>query len=223
MHWDPLRTTIYYYSDTDSHEDFAWEAQVEMCPECAKEIVFFVKGSRKTLAKSAGTALGDYEVNLEEDYDEYLVWPQSGNRSCPPEVQEALRVDFLEASQVLSLSPKASAALSRRCLQHLLVDYAKVAKGDLAKQIEEIITRGDLSSTLSSQLDATRHIGNFAAHPLKSKASGEILPVEPQEAEWNLDLLEDLFDHFFVKPERTRKRKEELNKKLAEAGKPLLI
>ena len=72
------------------------------------------------------------------------------------------------------------------------------------------------------QLDAVRNIGNFAAHPQKSTSTGEIIPIEPQEAEWNLDVLEELFDHFFVKPAKAKARKDELNKKLAEAGKPLL-
>jgi hypothetical protein len=33
-------------------------------------------------------------------------------------------------------------------------------------------------------LDAIRTIGNFAAHPIKSTSSGEIVDVEPGEAEW---------------------------------------
>jgi hypothetical protein len=69
-------------------------------------------------------------------------------------------------------------------------------------------------------VDAVRNIGNFAAHPMKSQKSGEILPVEPGEAEWNLDVLESLFDFFFVQPTLIRGKREALNKKLAEAGKP---
>jgi hypothetical protein len=55
---------------------------------------------------------------------------------------------------------------------------------------------------------------------MKSKASGEILPVEPGEAEWNLDTLESLFDYYFVQPAIVKRKKDTLNKKLAEAGKP---
>jgi hypothetical protein len=75
---------------------------------------------------------------------------------------------------------------------------------------------------LSHQLDAIRNVGNFAAHPQKSQSTGEILPVEPHEAEWGLDLLEELFDHYFVKPKRAQERKDALNKKLAAAGKPVI-
>ena len=32
---------------------------------------------------------------------------------------------------------------------------------------------------------------NFAAHPIKSMHTGEVIEVEPGEAEWLLDTLED--------------------------------
>ena len=67
-----------------------------------------------------------------------------------------------------------------------------------------------------------RNIGNFAAHPIKSTNSGEIVEVELGEAEWTLDVLEGLFDFYFVQPAQIQAKKEALNKKLAEAGKPPL-
>jgi hypothetical protein len=65
-----------------------------------------------------------------------------------------------------------------------------------------------------------RQIGNFAAHPIKSTSTGEIVDVEEGEAEWNLDVLESLFDFYFVQPAIAAKRKADLNKKLKDAGKP---
>jgi hypothetical protein len=69
-------------------------------------------------------------------------------------------------------------------------------------------------------IDAIRNIGNFSAHPSKNKSTGEIVEVEPQEAEWNLDVLESLFDFYFVQPAVTKAKRDALNKKLADAGKP---
>ena len=85
-----------------------------------------------------------------------------------------------------------------------------------------MLDRATLPSHIADGLDAVRNIGNFAAHPIKSQSTGEIVPVEPGEAEWNLDVLESLFDFYFVSPARTKARKEALNKKLADAGKRLL-
>ena len=55
---------------------------------------------------------------------------------------------------------------------------------------------------------------------LGHELTGEIIEVEPGEAEWNLNILERLFDFYFVQPEISRKKRENLNKKLKDAGKP---
>jgi hypothetical protein len=123
---------------------------------------------------------------------------------------------------VFSDSPKASAALSRRCLQALLRAAAGVKPGDLAKEIQQVLDSGTLPSHLSTIIDAVRNIGNFAAHPQKSVSSGLVLPVEPEEAEWNLDVLEALFDHYYVLPAVTAAKRANLNAKLRAAGKPPL-
>jgi hypothetical protein len=124
---------------------------------------------------------------------------------------------------VLADSPKASAALSRRCLQQLLREYAKVKPQDLYNEIQELLDRGTLPSDLAEALDHVRVIGNFAAHPIKSQCSGEVLAVEPGEAEWLLEVLESLFDFYFVRPEILRRKREAINRKLQEAGKPPLL
>jgi hypothetical protein len=120
----------------------------------------------------------------------------------------------------LNDSPKASAALSRRCLQNLLRDKAGVKPSDLNKEIDDLLASKTLPSDLADTVDAIRNIGNFAAHPLKSTDTGLIVEVEPGEAEWCLDVLEELFDFYFVRPGRIASKRDALNKKLAEAGKP---
>ncbi len=153
--------------------------------------------------------------------EERTIRPKATNRSpVPPEVTEEFASDYKEACQVFADSPKASAALSRRALQHILREKAGIKKGDLADEIQRTIDSGKLPSHLIESLDAIRNIGNFAAHPIKSKSSGEIVDVEPGEAEWNLDVIESLFDFFFVQPEIIRKKRAALNKKLNDAGKP---
>ena len=152
-----------------------------------------------------------------------LVWPRGANRPpCPPEVPPEIAEDYYEACLVLDDSPKASAALSRRCLQNILVSKAGAGKRDLADQIREVLDSHQLPSHLSDLLDTVRAIGNFAVHPIKSTNTGLITPVEPYEAENNLEVLEGLFDFYYVAPEKTAKRRAALDAKLAEAGKPPL-
>jgi hypothetical protein len=100
------------------------------------------------------------------------------------------------------------------------LDKAGVLKGDLSKQIQYVIDSGKLPSHLEEDIDAIRNIGNFAAHPNKSNSTGEVLEVEPHEAEWNLEVLESLFDFYYVQPERAKARKVALNAKLTDSGKP---
>lgn len=152
---------------------------------------------------------------------ELIVFPlASGRPPIPQEVPENIANDYNEAALTVSFSPKASAALSRRCLQALLKDAGNTKSRDLNDQIDEVLTQ--LPPYIAQNLDAVRHIGNFAAHEQKSKTTGLILDVEPGEAEWNLEILESLFDFYYVKPEMEKRRREEINKKLQEAGKPPL-
>jgi hypothetical protein len=80
--------------------------------------------------------------------------------------------------------------------------------------------RGHATSYLMDSLDALRNIGAFAAHPIKSHSTGEIIDVELGEAEWNLDVLESVFDFYFTQPAILQKKRNSLDAKLKDAGKP---
>lgn len=177
------------------------------CPECHGLLVTLVQ------------AVGSVATPANQRRDP--VWPKrQATRNPAPEVAEPYRTDFTEACAVLPLSPKASAALSRRTLQAILRDKAGTTKKDLYDQIEEIVTSGKYPTYLTEDLHAVRNIGNIAAHTMKSTNTGEILDVEAGEAEWNLDVLEALFDYFFVQPTIAKKRRDELNAKPKQANKP---
>ena len=120
---------------------------------------------------------------------------------------------------VLADSPKASGALSRRCLQAILKDRLGAKKKDLFDQIEEVIATGKLPPHIETGLHDVRNIGNFAAHPMKSTTTGAIVDVEPGEAEWNLEVAEMLFVFCFVQPAVAAQRKTDLDKKLKDIGK----
>jgi hypothetical protein len=89
----------------------------------------------------------------------------------------------------------------------------------LTDEIKHVIGLNKLSSRLAGKLDHIRHIGNFAAHPIKDVNTGTVVDVEEGEAEYNLEVLEDLFDAYYVEPQRDALRKADLNKNLQSAGK----
>ncbi|MEM3874091.1 MAG: DUF4145 domain-containing protein [Candidatus Bathyarchaeia archaeon] len=148
-----------------------------------------------------------------------LVHPFNVARTVPPEVPKEIREDFLEAAAVLPISEKASATLSRRCLENLLKDRGYEGK-DLNELIEKALK--DLPQRVAENLDAVRNIGNFAAHPMKYKQTGLIVDVEPEEASWTLDVLEELFEYFYVQPKRAEEKRKKLEEKLKKLGKPPL-
>jgi hypothetical protein len=187
--------------------DGFWHIEKQLCPVCQRFVIQLVRREFK----------GDDFMEMHR----YLVRPKVAFRPRPSiHVPEDFAQDYIEASLILTDSPKASAALSRRCLQHILREKAGVKPADLAREIEEVLRSGRLPSHLADAIDAVRNIGNFAAHPMKAKSTGEILPVELGEAEWNLDVLDGLFDFYFVQPVILQQRREALNSKLASAGKP---
>jgi len=212
---NPSFKEYYLDSDIDGH----WSIFKMTCPNqhCKKFIIRLVNGTQKKLPNGALTsAIENFKVDR-------LVRPITSLR--PPaakEVNAMFSSDYNEACLVLGFSPKASAALSRRCLQNLLREKAGVKKGDLAREIQEVIDSKSLPTYLAENIDAIRNIGNFAAHPQKSTATGEIIDVEPGEAEWLLDVLEMLFDFYFVQPALAKAKRDALNLKLLKAGKPAM-
>ena len=164
-------------------KDGRWLLEHEICPSCTRLIIYLLRWRG-----------GSFDGRT-------LVRPKGTTRPpVPAEVPTEFADDYSEACLVLGDSPKASAALSRRCLQHLLREKAGVKNASLANEIEQVLEKNLLPSYLADDVDAVRNIGNFAAHPIKSKNTGEVLPVEPGEAEWNLDVIESLFDFYFVLP-----------------------
>jgi len=193
--------------------DFCWGIVRQHCPSC-KKFIFTMR---------IGRQYGDFPggKRIVNGKDIGLAYPKASVRPAPPpDVPTKFANDYKEAGLVLVDSPKASAALSRRCLQNILREEAKVKHGNLADEIQQVIDSGKLPSYIAESIDAVRNSGNFAAHPIKSTASGEIVDVEPNEAEWNLDVLDALFDFYFVQPALLKKKRDALNAKLKAAGKP---
>lgn len=163
-------------------------------------------------------------INRYQTSHEYFFLPKiAGRAGLSTDIpEESYGKYFKEACAVLSDSPMASAALSRKCLQTLLRDQARVTHSSLNNEIQEVLDQSKLPSSLSGAIDAVRVVGNFAAHPIKSTNTGEIFDVEQGEAEWLLDTLEGLFDYYFVQPAILQRKRDALNTKLSEAGKPHL-
>lgn len=210
-----------HYIDKDSEGSWGYEICKCSSPSCNKLIINLIKGDFAFIDYMNSFVIKNKIDGSPIVKERYQIKPiGSGRNPVPPQVPDVIAQDYKEACLVFPYSSKASAALSRRCLQNLLRTIDFVKHGDLHEEIQQVLNSNSLPSVLAQSIDAIRQIGNFAAHPKKSISTGEIVDVEPGEAEWNLDILESLFDYYFVLPDVLQKKKDALNSKLGDIGKP---
>ena len=185
---------------------FSWSTRSATCPECHKAIMYLERFRMR----------GDLRQSREGSRQ---VYPTVGRRpNCPPEVPDAINEDYDEAVRILEISPKASAALSRRCLHNVLLERGLSNESDLDAAINDAL-HNHLPDYLHADLDAIREVADFSGQPEKAAHAAEIHPVEPEEAGWNLEVLDLLFDHLYVQPAKSASHREALQQRLRETRK----
>ncbi len=120
--------------------------------------------------------------------------PPSRAKVLPSYIPQAIKGDYTEACLIVDLSPKASATLSRRCLQGMIRGFFSVSKARLIDEIEAIKDKVD--PTTWAAIDAVRSIGNIGAH--MEKDINVIVDVDPGEAEELIKLIELLIEDWYV-------------------------
>ena len=96
-------------------------------------------------------------------YDK-LVYPQRGDAPLAnSDLSDDIRQDYDEASSILDLSPRGSAALIRLAIQKLCKELGKPGE-NLNDDIGTLVADG-LDPRIQKALDAVRVIGNNAVHP----------------------------------------------------------
>ena len=94
----------------------------------------------------------------------------------------------------LLLSPKASATLSRRCLQGMIRDFWKIKPSTLFKEIDQLEHK--IPAMQWKVLDGIRRVGNIGAH--MEKDINVIVDIDPGEAEKLLKVIEKLINDWYV-------------------------
>jgi len=161
-----------------------------------------------TLMKSRST---NYGPEPGSEIETFRLLPSARTTRIPPSVPIQIRQDFEEACRIVELSPKASATLARRALQGMIRDFAKISKARLIDEIRELritIETGNSLPDVSPQsvdaIDQLRKIGNIGAH--MEADINLIIDIEPNEAHMLLDLVESLFEDWYVARETRRIR-----------------
>lgn len=129
--------------------------------------------------------------------------PESRAKPQPDYMPQEIRSTYREACRIMNLSPKASATLSRRCLQGMIRDFWKVNnKPNLYQEIDAV--KDQVAPDTWDAIDAVRKVGNIGAH--MEKDTNVIVDVDPGEAEILIELIETLFVDWYVDREKRRLR-----------------
>lgn len=153
------------------------------CPTCSGITI---------TAKGSGSATRDLDMNL---------LPNSFATQFPDYVPESIRKDYSEACAIVNLSPKASATLSRRCLQSLIRDFWGIKKNTLYQEITELQNR--VSAEQWRVLNALRNLGNIGAHPEANV--NLIIDINPDDALKIIKVIELLIKQWYIERHEQQK------------------
>lgn len=136
---------------------------------------------------------------------EWTLMPRSRARPWPDYIPLDVRNSYIEACLIAQDSPKASAALARRCLQGIVRDFWEIPqnkRGNLGAELTYI--RDSVDSDTWEAIQAVRSVGDIGAH--MEKDVNLIVDVESHEAELLIGLIETLLDDWYVERFKRRQR-----------------
>lgn len=176
--FDTLGTNISYASNKSE------EIQLNMyrCPSCKQVTV-------KT-------------IGLGKQYENEItnIYPKSLAKQLPHFIPSVIIEDYQEAYSILNLSPKASATLSRRCLQSIIRGFWKITnEKNLYDEIESV--KDFVSPEVAKAMHSMRQLGNIGAH--SEKDINKIIDVEPHEAEILIKFIEFMIEISYIQKHNT--------------------
>jgi hypothetical protein len=166
-----------------------------------------------TLSASLGHAVarGARELEIEAPITSWSLLPASSAKPQPDFIPKPIRDDYYEACAIRDLSPKASATITRRCLQGMIRHFCGISMRRLVDEIGELRNRVDsgkaplgVQADSLDAIDAVRKIGNIGAH--MEGDINVIVDVDPDEAQTLIELVEALFAEWYVAAESRKKR-----------------
>lgn len=182
-----------YHDNADGRHTLATTFIVCPNPECRK---FTLDAHLHKSTRTPG------EDKLNELVKSWRLIPPSNAKVYPNYIPKPLIDDYTESCLIKENSPKAAATLARRCLQGIIRDFWGVKAGRLVDEIEAI--KDKIDHLTWEAIDAVRKVGNIGAH--MEKDISLIIDVDPNEAELLINLIETLFQDWYVNREERKKR-----------------
>ena len=163
----------------------AWSSIRCPNPDC-KEVALYVRFTGRN-SLYGGTVPGD-------TIESWTLRPEANARPLPHYIPEPIQEDYYEACLIVEKSPKASATLSRRCLQGMIRDFWGISERTLFQEIEALEQHVEPSTW--EAIKAVKDVGNIGAH--MEANINHIVPVEPEEAQLLIGMIEQLIGDWYV-------------------------
>lgn len=184
------------------------------CPKCDGLIIKIEFG----LYASPGS-----ENHVHNTHESEILYPIHATPEVDDRIDEPYSSEFANAINIKSISPKASAMLSRRVMEAVLEKEYDIDDGFLSSKISEFISYNDIPYRLRKSVDIVREVGNVGAHTQEDAETGELVDVDPGEADVVLDVLRQLLEYTFVRDERREEQIRSINDKLDRIGRDPLM
>lgn len=124
-------------NNSDFNEDLVCDWRITKCEHCKKYMIWF---------------------------EDQIIYPDKITVDTPnDDLDQDIKDDYIEASQIFNKSPRGAAALLRLALQKLLKQLGESGE-NINDDIIKLITKG-LNPTIQKGLDFVRVTGNNAVHP----------------------------------------------------------
>lgn len=188
---DIQQTNAFCYTDYSKGEFYHLKTYVVTCPsqQCKKAEIYTRKLSDKI--NGVGYHVPDYECIIKS----WNLEPEASIKIFPDYIPEQILQDYKEAKLIVNISPKASATISRRCLQTMIRDFWAI-KGEKSLHHEIEAIKDKIDTNMYDAIMALKSIGNIGAHP--EKDINIIVDVEPGEAEELVWLIETLIEDWYM-------------------------
>jgi hypothetical protein len=190
---------VHYYSSSSKYAYIGLLTHFIVCPnpECRELVI-----TARLHTAEENTYNGQPRISSEKPILSWTLKPDSSAMALPDYIPEGICNDYYEACKILSLSPKASATLARRCLQGMIRDFWGISKARLVDEIAEL--KSKIATSTWDSIDAIRSIGNIGAH--MEKDVNLIIDIDDDEAQILLKLMEELFQDWYIEKHEREER-----------------
>ena len=152
-----------------------------------------------------GESVPNLNIAVCEQCDEASIWIRDRllyppSYVCSPaheDMPATIQSDYNEARSIIDLSPRASAALSRLCIEKLCIHLLGKDVGSIDKAIGILVAEHDLDKRLQKKFDIVRVNGNALVHG-GTMEEGD----DRRKAAYLLDLVNQIVDEAITRPKR---------------------